>query len=316
MSSYAFTETAPYEQGFGKVFQSRIVPILEDHEQRRKEYRKKAMTWMGSSGVVGVGGIGGGVNYDSMLGLIAGGFGATGAFIAKAYFEKQWQQGLGGEILPILCGFLGGMEYGDRRISLSDFVRVGIVPNHNVSTLEDQVTGEHDGLGWSMIEATLKNRTKTSKGTRTSTVFRGLLFEIQIHGPAPRIFFGKDRGGLLNWSSELLSGSRRGLEKIDVGDAEFRSIYETYTSDPHAARAYIDDRLTSGLMEVARSEAGKSFIACAMEGDSLYLALPRRGDFLGLGSLFKPLTSVERDLHEALADLTMPGRVIDHLRGM
>ncbi len=69
------------------------------------------------------------------------------------------------------------------------------------------------------------------------------------------------------------------------------------------------------MLEVARVEGGKKYIACAMEGDWMYLALPRCGDFLGLGSLFSPLSAIESDLHEAIADLDLPARVIDRLKG-
>ncbi|MEM7190772.1 MAG: DUF3137 domain-containing protein [Pseudomonadota bacterium] len=316
MAEYTFTEQAPYEEGFEEVFHDQIVPILQRHEETRKDMKKKATMGMGGAGVVGVGGIGGGVGLENEFGFAAGGLGAVGVFGVKAYFESKWKAGLGGEVLPILCDFLGEMEYGQNRISLQAFERLGVVPNFNTSSTEDAVNGSHDGLDWSMCEAVLKNKSRDSKGrTRTTTVFRGLLFQIKIFGPAPRIFFGKDRGGALNWLSEKLSGSRRGMEKIDVGSPAFQGIYEVYTSDPQAAMRFIDDNLTAGLMEVARLEMSKKYIACAMEGSTLYLALPRKGDFLGLGSLFRPLHTVENDLHEALRDLILPAGVIDKLRG-
>lgn len=317
MTSYNFTEDAPYEHGFARVFHDRIVPILERHEATRQDYRKKALMGMGGTGVLGVGGLGSGVGYESQWGFIAGGAGAIGTFGVKAYFESKWKGGLGSEVLPVLCEFLGEMTYGRQEIGLGEFTRLGVIPNYDTSTLEDPVSGTHDGIGWAMTEAHLKTRTRDSKGrTRTSTVFRGLLFRIDIQGPAPRIFFGRDRGGALNWLSETFSSSRQGLEKIEIPDAEFESIYETYTNNPMAAQNFIDQNLCAGLMEIAKVEGGKSYISCAMEGSHLYLALPRKGDFLGLGSLFQPLTTVESDLHEALADLNLPNRVIDRLRGV
>ena len=317
MTTYSFTEQGPHENGFERVFHDRIVPILKRHEETRLDYRKKALMGMGGGGTVSVGSAGAGIGYESEFGIFGALAGGIGAFGAKAYFEGQWRAGLGGEILPILCDFLGGMEYGHQRVHVSTFERLGVVPNFDSSSTEDPVTGTHDGLEWAMTEAILKTRTRDSKGrTKTRTVFRGLLFQIQILGNAPRIFFGRDRGGALNWLSETFSSSRRGLEKIEIPDPNFENIYETYTSDPQAALAFIDANLTRGLMEIAQAESGKQYISCAMEGDSLYLALPRSGDFLGLGSLFKPLTTVENDLHEALTDLDLPRRVLDALRGL
>lgn len=317
MTTFKFTEQAEHEQGFAQIFDERIVPILRAHERTRKEYRKKAMMGMGAGGTFGVGSVGGGVAMESEFALFGGAFGGAVAWGAKKYFENKWRAGLGGEVLPILCEFLGEMEYGKQGIELSKFSRLGLIPSYDEATREDPVSGEHDGLGWSMTEARLRTKSRDSKGnTRTSTVFRGLLFRIDIKGPAPRIFFGRDRGGALNWLSETFSASRKGMEKVQIDDPDFERIYETYSDSPGAAQRFIDANLTAGLLEIARSEAGKSYIACGMEGDGLYLALPRKGDFLGLGSLFRPLHTVDADLHEALSDLSMPARVIDRLRGV
>lgn len=317
MRSFSFTEQTPREAGFRQVFETQIVPILERHEAKRLDYRKKALIGMGATGTGSAGAFGAGATYDSEFGLFGGLAGGVGTWAVKAYFESQWRAGLGSQILPILCEFMGEMTYGEQRIRLAQFERLGVVPRFDQSTLEDPVVGSHDGLDWQMTEARLQTVSRDSKGRkRTSTVFRGLLFMIAIQGPAPRIFFGRDRGGALNWLSETFSSSRSGLEKLEIDDREFESVYETYTDNPAAARAFIDHRLTAGLLEVARVESGKAYISCAMEGDWLYLALPRSGNFLGLGSLFKPLTTIEADLHEAIADLDLPARVLDRLRGM
>ena len=316
MSTFRFTEQTPREAGFAQVFNTRIVPILERHEVTRKEYKRQALMGMGGTGTIGVGSAGAGLSYENEFGFFGAFAGGIGTWAVKAYYEGKWRAGLGGEVLPILCDFMGEMTYGQQRIDLGAFERLGVVPNFHDSHLEDPVVGQHDGLDWSMTEATLKTRSRDSKGRKkTNTVFRGLLFMIAINGPAPRIFFGRDRGGALNWLSETFSSSRQGLEKVTLSDRAFEDVYETYASDPDAARRSIDHRLTAGLLEVAEIEGGKKYISCAMEGDRLYLALPRSSNFLGLGSLFSSLTEVESDLHEAIADLDMPARVIDRLRG-
>ncbi len=316
-TTYAFTERAPYEAGFADVFHARIVPILKRHEAARRDYRRKALAAMTGSGALGLGGAGAGLSYESEFGILAGVLGGAGAVGAKAYFEGQWRAGLGDEALPILCDFLGDMTYGGPNLDLAPFSRLGVIPGYDSASLEDSVSGAHDGLDWALTEAHLTTRHTDSRGrTRTTTVFRGLLFKIEIFGPAPRIFFGRDRGAMLNWFSETLSSSRRGLEKIEIPDAAFEQAYETYTDDVDAAWRFIGPELTAGLREIARSEVGKRYVACAMEGDAMFVALPRSGDFLSLGSLFTPLSRVEDDLHEALSDLDLPRRVIDRLRGV
>ena len=317
MGAFKFTELTPREAGFREVFDQRIVPILERHEQARLEHRRSALTGMGVAGTGTVGALGAGAFFESMLGFIFGLFGGFATWAVKSYYEKKWQKGLGQEVLPILCDFMGEMEYGKQKIDVHSFVNLGVVPHFHEVSMEDPVTGRHDGLNWYMTEAHLQTKSRDSKGkTKRSTVFRGLLFMISIHGPAPKIFFGKDRSGRFGWLSEMFSSQGSGMEKLDLGNPEFNEVYQVYTSDPVAARNFIDDRLTAGLREVAEIESGKQYIACGMEGDWMYLALPRSDDFLGLGSLFKPLTDIESDLHEAIADLDLPTRVLDRLRGV
>lgn len=317
MQRFSFTEQTPREAGLEQMFNRQIIPILERHEKVRLEHRRKAMTGMGVAGTGTVGVLGAGAYLESGFGLVLGAFGGFATWAVKSYFEKQWQQGLGKEVLPILCDFMGEMEYGQQKIDLHAFANLGVVPHFNESSLEDPVVGKHDGLDWYMTEARLQKKSRDSKGrTKRSTVFQGLLFMISIHGPAPKIFFGKDRSGSFGWLSEIFSSEGSGMEKVEIGNPEFEDIYQVYTSDLGAARNFIDERLMAGLREIAQIESGKKYIACGMEGDWLYLALPRTSDFLGLGSLFKPLTTIEDDLHEAIADLDLPARVLDRLRGL
>ena len=53
----------------------------------------------------------------------------------------------------------------------------------------------------------------------------------------------------------------------------------------------------------------------ATRGRGFYLAIPLSKDFLGLGSLLKPLNVSEDDFHQCLAALTLPRRVIESLGG-
>ena len=53
----------------------------------------------------------------------------------------------------------------------------------------------------------------------------------------------------------------------------------------------------------------------ATRGRGFYLAIPRSDDFLALGSLLRPLNVAEDDIHQCLADLALPRRVIEALGG-
>ncbi|MEO0622857.1 MAG: DUF3137 domain-containing protein [Pseudomonadota bacterium] len=317
MTTYSFTEQGPLEAGFAAIFHERIVPILERHEAERQELRSKAIRGMSISGLGGASGAGiGFTNEYEVAGGVAGVVGGMGVFGVRSLYESRWKAGLGAEIVPILCDFLGGMRPGGHMVSASEFARLGVVPTHHSSHTEDPVQGEHNGIAWALTEAKLTSRSRDSKGRRRNkTVFRGLLFQIAVDRPAPRIYFARDRGGVINWLSETMSGARRGLEKIEASDPEFEKIYEVYTDDPAAAREYVDPNVLEGLLLISKYARGGGYVAAAFEGDWFRLALPRRRDFLSLGSLFRPTSEIEADLHNALSDLDLPRRIIDALSG-
>lgn len=313
----SFTERAPHEAGFAEVFRREIVPVLERHEAERVALAAKARQWMLGAGAVGaalvIGLTAAGVWN---LAIFAGGLAALFAFGAKATYEKRWRTGLSSEVMPIACRFLGDLEHGRLAIQPSRFREVGLVPSHSRAEMEDSVIGAHAGLSFAMTEAHLTDRRTGSKGkTRTVTVFRGILMRIELATEAPSIFFARDHGKLGNWFADTFSSFRRDRARIEVDDPEFEATYETYAKDEAEARAFITPRLTQGLMEVARTETGRDYVAAALAGKNLYLALPRSGDFLALGRLFTPLAVAEEEFHRMLADLTLPRRVIDALRG-
>ena len=57
-------------------------------------------------------------------------------------------------------------------------------------------------------------------------------------------------------------------------------------------------------------------MTAGFEGRAFYLALSRKGDFLGMGKLSRPVTAMEADLHAIFDDLAIVRRIIDRLHGV
>ncbi len=318
MSDFQFRETKPHEQGFGEVFHREIVPILQRHEEERQAAAGNAKKWMLVAAAIGAAVTAllfavGVWNFGIMAGFVA----VFVPFGIKGSIQSKWRRGLSHEVLPIACDFLGELKYGSQKISPSAFTELGVTPRFSKVELDDAMTGSHGGLDYAITEARLIQRRSSGKsGSKNVTVFRGLLMKIELAEPAPSIFFARDHGGVGNWFADVFSSHRRGREKIEIADPEFENTYETYADDPEAARAYITTRLTEGLMLVARAETGTDYVSAALSGKGLYIAIPRKEEFLQLGSLFRPLHFAERDFHELLDELTLPRRVIDAFRGV
>lgn len=317
-SDFSFTERSPEEHGFAHLFRDKIVPILRRHEQSRRVMRNKALIRIVALVLIGAGaGAGGfalGWGGPSFILPVLCIFIAIGVF---AYSSGKWSSGLSSEVIPVICDFLGDMEYDGPALSPGEFEDLGVVPSHTSSSLDDTVIGRHNGLDYTLTEAKLTYRTRSSKGkSRTRTVFKGLMMRIALAEAAPEITFARDRGGLANRIAETFSSTRQGREKIDTGHGAFEQHYEVYSTDPAAARQFITPRLAAGLLEIAEAEIGdQGYVAAATRGRGFYLAIPRTEDFLGLGSLMRPLTVAEDDFHDCISDLTLPRRVIEALGG-
>ena len=319
-----FTERADHERGFAEVYRREIVPILERQEAGRLVAKGRAMKWIGLSlglgiaaaaGVIALGASMGAAGAAVALGLQPLIFGGIAALIVRTVHQKRWKSGLSAEAMPVACRFLGDIDYGRQKIDPAEFTRLGVTPRCSGTHLEDPVSGTHAGLGYAMTEARLTQRRSSGKGgSRTVTVFRGLLMRIELATPAPDIFFRREHGAVGKWLIRTFSGFPPGSEKIELDDPDFEAAYETYARDPAAARAFISPRLTDGLMAVARTQTGKDFVSAALSGRHMYLALPRKGDFLSLGSLFRRLDVPEEEFHRLLDELTLPRRVIDAFR--
>nr|NIP76893.1 hypothetical protein [Xanthomonadales bacterium] len=169
--------------------------------------KRKALKGMGLSGLAGAGGAGGAYGIDFADGLIiAPLLGGAGAFMVYSYYRNDWAESLSADVMPVICRFLGGMDYGGPGFELEPFARLGLLPSFTRSELEDVVTGHHDGFDFALCEVRLARRTRSSRGrTKRKTVFKGLLIRIELLEEVPAIYFARERGAIGNWLSEKFS---------------------------------------------------------------------------------------------------------------
>lgn len=330
-----FTERSPLESGFAKVFDEKLAPELDRLEARRQELLAGARRQVGIALAVGV--VAGvllamSAGSEGWAGLLLG-LGvptAIGAGVALILWRRQagkWEGEMARTVMPVVCGFIGDLDY-DREamggFPLQRAQKLGVIGSFTDARLTDRLEGRYRDTPFELVEAKLTSKSRSrgkDESSNTTTVFDGLLFRIGVPEPvAAPILIARDYTSVGNKLAEMLSfGSGRGsMPKVELSHERFESHFEVYSRDPDAARALLAPGFLDNLMEIGDSEGGQSGLRGLQAGfseDSFFLALWREGDFLAMGSLSRPATGIEADLHAVFDDIALVRRIIDRLHG-
>ena len=219
-------------------------------------------------------------------------------------------------VMPAICRAIGDLRYSAGSapgIPFDDLESVGLLPRHNRRIVDDVFEGRHRDTGFVMAEATLRHRGGGSK-SRTRTVFRGLIFAIEVPRNVPaRILVAREAGAIGNRLKGWINGFS-GLARVPLPHPAFEARFEVYSDDPAVARAVVGPGFCDALVALAEAHDGQ-----AMQGafrlQWFYLTIPKRRDQFRLGSLFRSLDGLEQEAERVLLDVRIVHRVIDTLHG-
>ncbi|MEM7224862.1 MAG: DUF3137 domain-containing protein [Pseudomonadota bacterium] len=312
-----------YGSDFQIVYRREIAPEAEALEQKRQKrvrafYRNIALTVLGYALVFG-----GAYVFDLYRMYLdwlafAGVVGLMIAFFAISRPGTQHRNDVKELVIPPICKMVGELEYQRKpkgRFRLEAFKDAGVVGSFSRSALEDLFTGRYRETGFSMVEARLKKRSSSGRNKSSRTVFKGLLFEIEV--PTQFTCFAimvGDKGAIGNAIVSFVRERFGGLERVETGHPNFEERYELFADDPAGALKL----LSGGFLDtmVALSDAaGRDALNAAMSNQRFLLALPHRKSLFEVGRLHRPLDHLEEDLEEIVGEITIPHRVIDYLHG-
>ncbi|WP_375568750.1 DUF3137 domain-containing protein [Ahrensia marina] len=312
-----FTEREPYEAGFADVYEQEIYPYLGDIEKQRASANGKG--WLYALATV-VGGLLLGALLSAMfdsngptvvLGIVS-------TFVVAPIVYKEVTRNVKLEMYnflgPILSDFLGGanIEASPQNGYLSEWDRIaasGILPKYRYIEAEEGVTGSWRDVNYSAWEMTLVS----GSGKNRINVFKGLVFQIDVPTDMPKTVFLKERG-MLTGLAEAFSSARRGMERLEFPNANFEKTYEVYSEDVALAKEKLSPSIGEALLEIARDQLGtERYVGAAFEGHHMFIALTLKHDFLNLGRTSASLVKFDEVLHQLLADLVLPRRIIDAL---
>lgn len=315
-----FTEREPHEAGFAEIFDREIAPRLGEVEEQRLGLRKQrmkrimitaaAVAAMVVMGIILSFALGGNLS-GLLLALPVAGLG----YWWTTFPVKRYRESLREVIIGPTVGFFENLEYsrdpGDR-FDYKRFTKLGLAGGFGASvSVEDLFVGRHRGTEFKMIEAVFERRRKEY----TETLFNGLLFEIaapiEFSG---RVIIGRDTGDVGNALKGFFKRTFGKQERVTFDDAAFEERYAVYSDSPDEAYRLVTPGFCKTMVDLADAYEEDSLSAAFVDNVFL-LALPIPGDLFELGSIKRPATECEKDIHEFMQSITIAHRVIDYLHG-
>lgn len=336
--SKSFTERAPIETGFAKVFESRIAPRLSELENQRQAILKTAKRHAGFA--LAAGAAFGllfatfGTGSEGIGGVIAGlaipfAFGAVGAIILWRRQAAKWSGSVAQTVMPEVCDFLGDISFDHEAIKgfpLERMQKLGIIRRFGRAEISDRLEGTWRDTPFEIVEAEListKNRRgpgddRQSSDRSETTLFKGLLMRVGVPKPIPtRILLARNFGPG-NKLMEMFGATGRDLPKIETGHEAFDQAFTAYAADAETARNVLAPGFLDSFLGIADAESAKpgaEGLEAGFHDESFFMALARDDDFLAMGRLTAPADEIEDDLHGVFADIATTRRIIDRLHG-
>ncbi|MGH6912824.1 MAG: DUF3137 domain-containing protein, partial [Geminicoccales bacterium] len=219
-------------------------------------------------------------------------------------------------VMPVVCQTIGDLTHGTGQapdLNFDELERIGVVPHHNRRRIDDVFQGRHRATGFTMADVRLRRERWIGK-RRSHTVFRGLIFAIEVPRATPaRILIARD-GGLIGNSLKGWLNSFGGMQQVALPHHAFEASFELYADRPDLAREIVTRGFCDNLVALAEAHDGAAFQA-AFADRRFFLAMPKRADPFRIGSLFRSTDALKGEVAHLLQDVRIVHRLIDHLHG-
>lgn len=301
---------------FSTVYAEEIQPVLAEKEHQRQGAMAKAKQ-MGIIGVlVGLVVAGGGFFlFKSIFPVFIGGILGAGTVIyGMSGVSDLMKQAKEAMVTPIASQF--GLKFdptasGSAEANLAACKSHKVVPSWDRKTLQDEISGERNGVPFEFFEAHLEDkRTTTDSNGRTSTtwvtVFKGQCWVIN----APKTFHGVTRVARDSGVFNALGALGSNISRAKLESPDFEKAFEVYTTDQVESRYLLTPDVMQAFLDLERVYKGKKLRA-TFEGNKIYVAL-EGGDLFEPGSMFSSLDDPNR-VGDLLEDIATVFHLVDVL---
>lgn len=311
------------EPRFAAHYETHIRPQEERFEADRKaaiHTARKRMPWMVLAALPLLGYIfypsilGGATiseNVVTMLFLLMG-----GVWIWGTNSLYRYRAAIKSEIFSSVVQYFGqAWQYvpeGMQQDEMRSYMRHGLLPQHDSSSTEDFVAGQHKEVSLKQFECRLVR----GKGKHRKECFRGMVVEVQV----PKRFSGhtvvqRDRGKLGN---ALGHGSKKqGLERVTLEDPRFEARFEVYGSDQVEARYLLSPSFMERLVALedffVQHYDKKCRLRCAFKTGVLQIVAATKYDRFQPGNIYRPV-DFRHDINRVLREMDQLFAIIDVLQ--
>jgi hypothetical protein len=302
------------ERRLSELFRREVAPRLADLERRRRQHRV--------GHVVALAGMLGGIFVVFLLvqnlqhALVAGAIVLAIGLALMQWAQRSYADQVRKAVMPAICGAIGELSHAVGAapdLDLDRLARVGLVPGHNRERIDDVFCGRHRGTGFTMAEIRLR-RVRHGRRRSSRTVFRGLVFALEVPQVVPaRILIARDGGLIGNGLKGWIEGFS-GMQRVALPDEAFEARFELYADRPEVVRATVTPELCANLVALVAAQDGAPFQAAFADG-RFFVAMRRRGDQFGIGSVFRSTAMLEHEAARLLQEVQIVHRLIDYLHG-
>jgi hypothetical protein len=308
------TRRGTVEGRLAELFQREVEPNLAELERQRRHYR--------AGFVLALSGMLGGIFLVFLLvqslreALVGGVLALVLGLALMRWVQRGYTDQVRRTVMPAICRAIGGLSHAVGSapdLDLRRLAQVGLLPSHDRERIDDVFCGDHRDVGFTMAEVRLR-RVRYSRRRRSHTVFRGLIFAIDVPRAVPaRILIARDGGLIGNGLKGWIKGFE-GMRRVALPDEGFEARFEVYADDPEAALATVTPALCANLAALAAAQDGAPFQAAFADG-RFFVAMRRRGDQFGIGCVLRSTDQLEHEAGRVLQEVQIVHRLIDYLHG-
>lgn len=189
-----------------------------------------------------------------------------------------------------------------------------IIPNYDekISSTEDLVVGNHNGIGFIFEEMHLVRQVGSGKNRRKETTFKGCIIKLKFN----KIFSGqtvlrKDLGRIRNFSYKF-DLTRQNLQKVNLEDVDFENMFEIYSSDQIEARYLLTTSFMERLKQLSDFFATKKIEASFFE-NSLLISFDKSVNLFEINSIFEEI-DIASEVAEVLHEISLIYDLINSLK--